>query len=291
MKKTELKVDTIYHLKNGLNGLKVCVLKSNRNNVVKNKKMKAGCQEIGMQQPAILADARTAFEAGYTLLDSQDGHVITESEVDSYLVAVDGNTRLHAWSLSIEEKNPFEFIFQYKTYENPDAFKKAYQRINIYNTPTSTADFARDFAATTDNVVITDYRKKQSDGLCPKAAGYATIGREILKGDIQKLQKGEIPSGFDDVSAISRFSTVYDAMLQCIIVNPATYKGAEIWKFNAAKLASATDKDEMAGRLCKLYSSMPYSVGKQLEKAKKTGSKPKETVVAEILEDALSKIN
>lgn len=291
MKKTELKVDCIYHLKNGLNGLKVCVLKSNRNNAIKNKKMKEGCQEIEMQQPAILADARPAFEAGYTLLDLQDGHVITEAEVDDYLVIVDGNTRSHAWLLSIEENNPFEFIFQYKIYDTPDAFKKAYQKINIYNTPTSTADFARDFAATTDNAVIAGYRKKQNDGLCPKAAGYATIGREILKADIQKLQKGESPSGFNDTLAISRFATVYDAMLQCIIVNPATYKGAEVWKFNAAKLASATDKDEMVSRLCKLYSSMSYSVGKKLEKAKKMGSKPKETVVAEILEDALSKIN
>lgn len=134
MKKKELKVDTIYHLKNGLNGLKVCVLKSNRNNAVKNKKMKEGCQEIEMQQPAIVADARPAFEAGYTLLDSHDGHTITGTEVDDYLVLVDGNTRFHAWVLSLDENKPFTFIFQYKVYENPDAFKKAYQRINIYNT-------------------------------------------------------------------------------------------------------------------------------------------------------------
>lgn len=291
MKKLELKVDTIYHLKNGLNGLKVCVLKSNRNNAVKNKKMKVGCQEIEMQQPAILADARPAFEAGYTLIDLLDGHDITEVEVDGSLVIVDGNTRAHAWLLSIEDKDPFTFIFQYKIYETSDAFKKAYQKINIYNTPTSAADFARDFAATTDNAVIADYRKKQSDGLCPKAAGYATIGREISKKDIQDLQNGKTPSGFDNVSAISRFSTIYNAILQCIIDNPAIYKGTEVWKFNAGKLASASDKDKMVSRLYKLYSSMPYSVGKKLEKAKKTGSKPKETVVAEILEAALAKID
>lgn len=291
MKKSELHVDTIYHLKNGLNGLKVCVLKSNRNNAAKNKKMKEGCQEIEMQQPAILADARQAFEAGYPILDVLDGHVITEAEIDSYLVAVDGNTRLHAWLLSQAENNPFTFIFQYKIYESPDAFKKAYQKINIYNTPTSTADFARDFAATTDNVVISGYRKKQSDGLCPKAAGYATIGREILKADIQKLQEGGTPSGFDDDVLISRYATVYDAMHQSIIDNPTIFKGAEVWKFNASKLATAVNKDEMTNRLCKLYSPMSYSVGKKLEKAKKTGSKPKETIVSEILEDALAKIN
>lgn len=291
MKKEELKVDTIYHLKNGLNGLKVCVLKSNRNNAVKNRKMMEGCQEIEMQQPAILADAKLAFDAGYILIDVVDGHTITEDEAEGYLVIVDGNTRFHAWLLSLGEHKPFTYIFQYKIYESPDAFKKAYQRINIYNTPTSTADFARDFAATTDNVVISGYRKKQSDGLCPKAAGYATIGREILKVDIQKLQEGGTPSGFDDDVLISRYATVYDAMLQSIIDNPAIFKGSEVWKFNAAKLASATDKDEMASRLCKLYSPMSYSVGKKLEKAKKAGSKSKETIVAEILEDALAKVN
>lgn len=291
MKKEELKVDTIYHLKDRLNGLKLCVLKSNRNNAVKNRKMMEGCQEIEMQQPAILADAKPAFDAGYTLLDVLDGHVITVIEVDNYLVLVDGNTRFHAWLLSLDENNPFTFIFQYKIYENSDAFKKAYQKINIYNTPTSTADFARDFAATTDNAVIADYRKKQNDGLCPKAAGYATIGREILKADIEKLQAGGTPSGFNDSLVISRFATVYDAMIQSIIDNPTIFKGAEVWKFNASKLASATDKDEMTRRLCKLYSPMSYTVGKKLEKAKKMGAKPKETVVAEILEAALAKIN
>lgn len=290
MKKTELKVDTIYRLIKGLDGLKVCVLKSNRNNADKNKEMKEGCQEIEMQQPAILTDARRAFDAGYILIDVRDRHIITETEVDDYLVAVDGNTRLHAWLLSLDENNPFTFIFQYKIYESSDAFKKAYQKINIYNTPTSTADLARDFAATTDNAVIAGYRKKQQDGLCPKAAGFATIGREIVKADLVKLQKGETPTDFEDEDAYARFAMIYDAMRPSIVATPAIFKGTEVWKFNAAKLKDATNKDKMTERLSKLYSTLPYAYGKKLEKARKDGVKTKEAVVAEILEEALAKI-
>lgn len=290
MKKTELIVDTIYHLKNGLAGLKVCVLKSNRNNTAKNKKMMEGCLETEMQQPGIFADATLAKEAGYTLIDTEDNHIVSDDEVNDYLVILDGNTRFHAWQLAIEAKTPFTYIFQFKVYKDAEAFKKTYQNINVFNTPTSTADFARDFAATTDNAVISSYRKKQHDGLYPKAAGLATIGREILKADIRKLQEGNVPSGFDDTASHSHYASVYEAALPAINATPGIFKGTEVWKFNAEKIKAATDKASMVRRLCQLYSAIPYIVGKELEKAKKTGTKSKEAVVAEILEAALAKI-
>lgn len=100
MKKHELKVDVIYHLKKMLEGLKVCVIESNRNNPTKNKKMMEGCLSEGMQQPGIFADAKLAMEAGYKLKDVEDDHVVSADEVADYLVIADGNTRFHAYMLS-----------------------------------------------------------------------------------------------------------------------------------------------------------------------------------------------
>lgn len=142
MKKDDLQVDVIYHLKNGNEGLKICVLQSNRNNEARNRAMKESCQKVEMQQPGIFTDARVAYEAGYVLLDVESKKKVPAAEVDEYLVVVDGNTRFWAYRLAQVEEKTFTYHFQFKEYESPQAFMEAYRGMNRVNTPTTTADLA-----------------------------------------------------------------------------------------------------------------------------------------------------
>lgn len=290
MKKSELTVDRIYHLKKGLEGLKICVLKSNRNNPVKNKKMLEGLLQTEMQQPGIFADAKLAMDAGYTLIDVEDGHAVTPAEVDDYLAIVDGNTRFHAWELGIEKKKFFDYIFQFKEYESAEEFRKAYQQMNVYNTPTSAADFARDVLATSASPVLTSYRARQADGLTPKAAGFSVIGREIVKKDLTDVQKGITPSLFNDEPNRLRYEKLYAGISPLVKGNLSMFKGTEIWSWNASKLNSANDKDKMVNQIIKMFMEMPAPTFVSLLTAKKEANKTKETVVKDILDAALSKV-
>lgn len=292
MKKKYLKVDTIYRLKYDLGGLKLCVLQSNRNNSSKNKKMREGCTQVGMQSPGIFTDARLAMEAGYVLLDVVDGHTVTKAEVDDYLVIVDGNTRFHAWwSLRKDfERNGFEYKFTYIIYPNADSFKKAYNGMNVYNTPTSTADFARDLLATSPNPILISYRSKFDDGLYPKAAGYATIGREIGKKDLTELQKGNIPAIFNDHQNTEMYLKVYNAIKPLIGGSVKTFRGTEIWSWIANKINGADDKMSMANKLVTLFESYPAKQYENLKNAKAHGNQDKASVVKGLLDDEFNKL-
>lgn len=290
MNKQELEVDKIYRIKKGLEDLNVCVLKSNRNNPVKNKKMLEGLQKIEMQQPGIFADAKLAMEAGYTLLDVTDNHEITQEEVDEYLVIVDGNTRFHAFQLAAKQDKHFDYIFQYKRYADAKSFRKAYQQMNVYNTPTSAADFARDIEATSKSPVLVSYRSRIDDGLFPKSAGYSVIGREITKKDMTEVQKGEIPSLFNDEVNRELFERIYTGIKDIRNGSPAMFRVTEIWSWNASKINGATDKDEMANKLITLFMEMPPLTLLSLQNAKKKGNKTKETVVKDILDAAFTKM-
>ena len=290
MKKTELQVDVIYRLRNGFEGLNLCVLKSNRNNPIKNKKMMDGCLAVGMQSPGIFADALLAMQAGYELIDVEDGHTVTEDEVNDYLVIVDGNTRFHALEIALKAQKPFEYLFQYKKYRDSDDLRTAYLKMNVCNTPTTTADFARDLEATSNHPVISSYRMKISDGLVAKAAGWATIGREIVKKDMVELQKGNTPALFNDKQNLSLFSQVYDALTPFRQASPNTFKGTEIWSWNANKINGADDKHSMVKTIIKMFNIMSYADGKALENAKRSGNDPKEVVVKRILDQMFDKV-
>lgn len=291
MKKTDLAVDTIYRLKNGYEGLKICVLKSNRNNPIRNKKMMEGCIAVGMQSPGIFADAILALQAGYELIDVEDGHSVTADEVDDYLVIVDGNTRFHALELALKANQPFEYLFQYKKYSDAAELRAAYLKMNVCNTPTSTADFARDLEATSNNSVLVSYRAKIKDGLTPKAAGYATIGREIVKKDMRELQNGNTPALFNDKPNQDLFERVYGGISDIREQSPATFKGTEIWSWIANQINGADDKQEMAECVIKMFHTMRPLLLLSIQTAKRNGNRSKEVVVKDYLDTALAELS
>lgn len=285
MKKEDLEVGKIYRLQTKTDGLKIAVIQSNRCNPKKHREMLKGCRSVGQQQPGIFIDAKLASEAGYTLIDVEDSHVVTKAEVADYVVVFDGNNRYHAHLLGLKENTPFVYSFHYVEFPDAATFKKAYHEINIYNTPTNTVDFARDFQATSNNPVIASYREKISIGLVPKAAGFATIGREILKKDLNLLVKGEIPAGFNDKENLIRFSRIFESMKSLVERDTKVYRGTEIWSWISAKMAAAEDKDAMVSIIVGMFEGLSYLKGLRLKSAKATGNKPKATVVKEILDE------
>lgn len=293
MKKEDLEVDHIYHLKKGTEGLKICVIQSNRNNMSKNKTMMEACKDIGMQQPAIFAEAHLPFEAGYTLLDVVDGHEVTKDEINQYLVILDGNTRWHAYQLSWDgaEEGGFEYIFHIRNYTSAAASRKAYQKMNVYNNATKAEDFARDLMATSKSTVLQSYSFKTGMGLYPKASGFATIGREITKKDMTMIQDGKTPQLFDDQENLKRFNRVFDSMKELVEGNPNVFRGSEVWKFNATKINEAEDKDKMVEKILRLYSKMNALVLTALQKAKSNRTESKEVVVHKILEEAFKSLD
>lgn len=289
MKKSELKVDIIYRLKNGNEGLKICVLKSNRNNSVKNKQMLEGLCKAEMQQPGIFANAKLALDAGYTLLDVCDDHKITADEADDYLVIVDGNTRFHARELAIKQGKTLDYIFQFKEYASHEEFRKAYQQMNVYNTPTSAADFARDLIATSSNPVLADYSSRIEDGLVPKAAGFSIVGREITKRDLTDARYGNLPPIFNDEDNRRLFERLYVGIATLRQGNIGMFKGTEIWSWNASKINGASEKGKMVDNLIAMYMEMPAPTFVSLLNANRDGNRSKETVVKDILDSAFAK--
>jgi len=239
MKKTELRVDVIYHLIKGLEGLKICVIESNRNNPKQNARMLEGCLSEGMQQPGIFTDARLAMEAGYTLKDVEDGHIINTDEVDDYVVIADGNTRFHAFMSSLNEgsKGTFDYKFHLMQYADAATFRTAYQKMNIFNNPTKAEDFARDLMATSTDPVLASYRAKIKDGLVPKASGFATIGREIVKKISQLFNKGKhLPA-----SMTKRTCTVLTwSMNRLSLCSRATSKASRVLRYGSSLQPKST---------------------------------------------------
>ena len=117
MNKTEIEVGKIFNLINGTEGLKICIMEPNRNVPSQIKKMQTSIEEIGQQQPGIFTEAVLLYQAGYRLIDVNDGHVITsEEEAAEYVCILDGNTKFHAYRGSAKVDKPFPYRSQYIRY-------------------------------------------------------------------------------------------------------------------------------------------------------------------------------
>ena len=289
MNKTEIEVGKIFNLINGTEGLKICIMESNRNVPSQIKKMQKSIEEIGQQQPGIFTEAVLLYQAGYRLIDVNDGHVITsEEEAAEYVCILDGNTKFHAYQKSAKEGKPFPYKFQYIQYPDVETVKKVYLGINIANTPTRTNDFLRDFLATSNHQYLTMYRDRiNNDGLYPKAAAISVFGEELQKKHIVQLRNGETPDIFKDAAKIDRFTKIYEAMREDVKDNPKMYRGTEVWIFIADKMKKADDKDVMADKLIDLFTNLSQRVFKSMQTAKKDGAKSRAQVVYEILDAAM----
>jgi len=262
---------------------------------------------------ALFADATAAFDAGYVLVNPITGEVVkNREETFGKLVIMEGNIRFWAWLAEVERikkekrkskgkgesktEKPFEYTFTYRHITDPQVFKDQYRHINIDNVPTKTKDFARDFLDTEKaNKIIAAYAGKIDRGLTPKAAGFATKGKEVKKADVQSLLVGKVPSVFNDgdTEDIELYQMVFDGVCEGFGIEKdapiknKVLKGTFIWRWTANKIHE-TDEDnriDVADRVINMFTSMSAQESERINNAEKTETQTREQVIHGILNE------
>lgn len=295
MKKIELKEGVVYHMNEiGIENLKLNNITSNRKDKKQIENKLKSCESTGMQVPAVITDSSIVMEAGYPQANFLTGDEIkTPEDASCSYTIVEGNNRFRGFLIALEKAkktpsyHPFDYNFIYKKYENAEIFRQAYRNINMYNVPTKTKEFANDVLATTQLPVLVEYKKKIADGLTAKAAGYATIGKEIVKRDMENIFNGKTPAEISNTDILEKTGPVYNAVMLAFSseekVKPIV-KGTSVWNFNAKKFSASKDKKAESEKLVRLYSGLNSRECSQLMDAKAKDGKTKEQVIHEILE-------
>ena len=290
---------------------KVLVIKSNRKNPRQIKAKQKSCRKHGMLVSALFADATAAFDAGYVLVNPITGEVVkNREETFGKLVIMEGNTRFWAWLAEVERikeekrkskgesktEKPFEYTFTYRHITDPQVFKDQYRHINIDNVPTKTEDFARDFLDTEKaNKIIAAYAGKIDRGLTPKAAGFATKGKEVKKADVQSLLAGKVPSVFNDgdTEDIELYQMIFEGVCEGFGIEKdapiknKVLKGTFIWNWTAKKMnvTDAGDRFDLAVKVISIFTSMSAQDSERINNAEKTETQTREQVIHGILEE------
>ena len=292
---------------------KVLVIKSNRKEPKQIKSKQESCRKHGMLVSALFTDATAAFDAGYVLVHPITGEVVkNREETFGKLVIMEGNTRFWAWLEEVkrikEEKRkskgkgdakkekPFEYTFAYRHITDPKVFKDQYRHINIDNVPTKTKDFARDFLDTEKaNKIIAAYAGKIDRGLTPKAAGFATKGKEVKKADVQVLLAGKVPSVFNDgdTEDIELNQMIFEGVCEGFGIEKdapiknKVLKGTFIWNWTAKKMnvTDAGDRLDLAVKVISIFTSMSAQDSERINNAEKTETQTREQVIHGILDE------
>ena len=292
---------------------KVLVIKSNRRDPRQIKAKQRSCRKHGMLVSALFANATAAFDAGYVLFNPITGEEVkNREETFGMLVIMEGNSRFWAWLEEIkrikEEKRkskgkgdakkekPFEYTFAYRHITDPKVFKDQYRHINLDNVPTKVPDFARDVLDTErENAIVVSYASKIDRGLVPKAAGFATKGKEVKKADIHALMAGKMPCIFNDGHSdeLEIYQMIFEGVCEGFgiakeapIKNKAL-KGTFIWRWIANKMnaTDAGDQFDLAVKVISIFTSMSAQDSERINNAEKTESQTREQVIHGILDE------
>lgn len=292
---------------------KVLVIKSNRKDPKQIKAKQKSCRKHGMLVSALLCDATAAYDAGYVLVNPITGEEVkNREETFGMLVIMEGNSRFWAWLEEIkrikEEKRkskgkgesktekPFEYTFTYRHITDPQVFKDQYRHINIDNVPTKTKDFARDFLDSEKaNKIIAAYAGKIDRGLTPKAAGFATKGKEVKKADVQVLLVGKVPSVFNDgdTEDIKLYQMIFEGVCEGFGIEKdapiknKVLKGTFIWNWTAKRMniTDAGDRFDLAVKVISIFTSMSAQDSERINNAEKTETQTREQVIHGILDE------
>ena len=292
---------------------KVFVIKSNRKDSRQIKAKQKSCRKHGMLVSALFANATAAYDAGYVLVNPITGEEVkSREETFGMMVIMEGNTRFWAWLAEVErikeekrkskgkgdakKEKPFEYTFAYRHITDPQVFKDQYRHINIDNVPTKTKDFARDFLDTEKaNKIIAAYAGKIDRGLTPKAAGFATKGKEVKKADVQALLAGKVPSVFNDgdTEDIELYQMVFDGVCEGFGIEKdapiknKVLKGTFIWHWTAKKIHEADDdcRFDVANKVINMFTGMSAQDSERINNAEKTETQTREQVIHTILDE------
>lgn len=291
------------------------VIASNRREEKQIKVKQKSCREYGMIIPGQFTDATVAYDAGYELINPLTSETVkSREETYGKRVVMEGTTRLWALlaemerieELKLKEKDydekPFEYMFTYRHITDSEVFKNLYRHINIDNVPTRTKDFARDILATErENKFVISYANKIDRGLSPKGAGFATMGKEVKKKDIEALMAGKVPGIFDDGHSddLETYQTVFEGVCEGFgiakdaPVKNKILKGTFIWRWIANKMNETNEGDrlDLAVKVISIFTSMSAQDSERINNAGKTETQTREQVIHTILDRMYNKNN
>lgn len=288
--------DKVFSLSDYIENIVIEVIEPNRKVESQIAEKLKSCEAFGMLVPGILVDSSIAKEAGYpckVVLGTPDGR-------KPHFSIMEGNTRFHAFLRALEKaKNDsnyqaFKYRFTYEKFDDPKLFRDTYRAINMTNEPTRTKDFVRDLLATGENKILSSYQDKLKRKITAKAAGLATVNREIMKRDVNAIFKDSAPDYLTDESILEFTTPVYEAVLRafgCVVIMISILRGTIIWRFNAEKFNAADDKKMVSDQLVTFYDSLNSATMSRILSAKKTLKKTKEQVIVDILEKEYKKLN
>ncbi len=271
------------------------VIKSNRKELKQIEAKKQSCQKVGMTTNALVVPASIAKKAGYILVNPITRQEATDEEIPSKLTIMEGNTRAHACYSASKEKKPFDYIFTLSCYSSPEQFRNAYRQTNLCNERTKVKDYTNDVLTTeTENPILKSYRDKCHKGLAPKAAAFATLGKEITKNDITSIFNGKMPSSLGESSILQFSERIYDVVFKTFSPTKITpiVKGTVFWKWTASKLNNAKndqEREDVTTQIEKVFKEMNASVSNQIRDAKGSGGKTKEQHIHALLENEYQK--
>lgn len=279
--------------------LKICYIKSNRKEESQIKDKMKSLEVVGMLIPGRFANPSVAYKAGYELLDVYDDHMLKEKEASEYdAVIQEANTRFWAWKkfydktkkeTDSEEEKLIDYIFFFVEYPNDDngvkQFKTDYHQMNTCNCQTKIKNFVDDYLATQTNDILSSYQEKVLAGLLPKAAAYATTGKEVSKADIDKLFSGIVPALLNDSDILKYTDQTYNAICKCFGTTTnkcaSSLKGAAVWKWVGSKLMDKNaDKESVTTKIVSMFSKKDADLINEINNAKATTNQTKEQVVA-----------
>ena len=298
---------------------KVFVIKSNRRDPKQIKAKQRSCLKHGMLVSALFADATAAFDAGYVLVNPITGEVIkNREETFGKLVIMEGNIRFWAWLAEVERikeekrkskgkgesktEKPFEYTFTYRHITDPKVFKDQYRHINLDNVPTRTPDLARDVLDTErENATVVAYASKVDRGLSPKAAGFATKGKEVKKKDIEALMAGRVPGILKDghCDDLEAYQKVFEGVCKGFGIEKdapiknKVLKGTFIWRWIANKMNASDENDrlDVAVKMISIFANMSAQDSERINNAEKTETQTREQVIHGILDEMYNKNN
>lgn len=298
---------------------KVLIIKSNRKVQRQIKGKQKSSRKHGMLVSAVFSDATAAYDAGYVLVNPITGDVVkNREETFGMLVIMEGNTRFWAWLAEIErikaekrkskgkgdDKNekPFEYTFSYCHITNPKVFKDQYRHINLDNVPTRTPDLARDVLDTErENATVIAYASKVDRGLSPKAAGFATKGKEVKKKDIEALMAGKVPGIFKDghCDDLETYQIVFESVCEGFGIEKSdpiknkVLKGTFIWRWIANKMNATDECDrlDVAVKMISIFANLSAQDSERINNAEKTATQTREQVIHGFLDEMYNKNN
>lgn len=250
-----LSENTVYAL-HLMTGLKIFIIKSNRRTFKRALKMMMACHNNGMTTPALVADAKLAYDWGLTLVEPISLKEATPDELEGAYVLMEGHGRLHGWLVDLAISNklkvgyqPFDFHFIYKPYDSPEAFGKAYTSTNADMTRTTNKDRLAIAADRRVNPHLTEYfRKCREDKVISKASYFWTYGRELTAREVTKITYDEPDAPVFDKDTTEALQMIYDSFKRTFgdVGAQKIYRGVSAAQWAAENVRNAEDKSTLA---------------------------------------------